>query len=135
MTKAKGSYSLISVDVAPDEEVVRVDAQGVHRESAGGKGASDGDHPIAVAEAAASEMSEQKGKGAAERAEHADLLTAREKKEAAEAASQKKAEADSYDGRGDLEGPVPMAGMQRAIIAVVVLCLVAFAVYFAVSHG
>ena len=45
------------------------------------------------------------------------------------------AETDSYDGRDDLEGPVPMAGMQRIIFAVVVVCLVAFIVYFAVMHG
>ena len=34
-----------------------------------------------------------------------------------------------------MEGPVPMAGMQRIIFAVVVVCLVAFIVYFAVMHG
>ena len=31
MAKKKETYSLISVDVAPEEEVVRVDAHGVHR--------------------------------------------------------------------------------------------------------
>ena len=32
MAKEKDTYSLISVDVAPEEEVVRVDAHGVHRD-------------------------------------------------------------------------------------------------------
>lgn len=31
MAKEKETYSLISVDVASEEEVVRVDAHGVHR--------------------------------------------------------------------------------------------------------
>ena len=101
MTQGKGTYSLISVDVAPDEEVVRVDANGVHREG--------GTHAATDSSQRAGALSNDDG--------------------------QQALDSDSYDGRDDLEGPVPMAGMQRIIIVAVVVCLIAFIVYFAVSHG
>lgn len=118
MAKEKGTYSLISVDVASDEEVVRVDAQGVHHEG-----------PQNAASNVAASFS-----GSAPQAEtqHA------EKQQAAKPAhtgASRKVESESYDGRDDLEGPVPMAGLQRGIVAVVVVCLVAFIAYFVVTHG
>lgn len=123
MAKGKGTYSLISVDIAPDEEVVRVDAQGVHRERTGPATTGAGKQAAAAANVAVPES-----------AKHAAASSAQN---TAGSAADKSAadESDSYDGRDDLDGPVPMAGVQRAIIVVVVLCLVAFAVYFAVSHG
>lgn len=118
MAKEKDTYSLISVDVAPDDEVVRVDAQGVHQETPDSASVAPADTVDSVAvphEEAPSEPATQK-------AEHG-------------ASSAKRASDESYDARDDLEGPVPMAGMQRAIIVAVVVCLVAFAVYFVVSRG
>ena len=91
MTQGKGTYSLISVDVAPDEEVVRVDANGVHREG--------GTHAATDSSQRASALSNDDGQQALE-------------------------------GRSSSE-----AGMQRIIIVAVVVCLIAFIVYFAVSHG
>ena len=73
--------------------------------------------------------------GAAVSAKHAAASSAQEAADSAASKSPADESSDSYDGRDDLDGPVPMAGVQRAIIVVVVLCLVAFAVYFAVSHG
>lgn len=130
MTKGKGTYSLISVDVAPDEEVVRVDAKGVHREGEA--------H-------AAAELSQHDGASCGGDARKADaghvapMANGASNRNAGSdsgaSASRATGESDSYDGRDDLEGPVPMAGMQRIIIAAVVVCLIAFIVYFAVSHG
>lgn len=119
MAKEKDTYSLISVDVAPDDEVVRVDAQGVHRETSDSV-------PVAPAAAAAD--------SAAAPHEEAPSEPVTQKAERG-ASSAKRASDESYDARDDLEGPVPMAGMQRAIIVAVVVCLVAFAVYFVVSRG
>lgn len=132
MTQGKGTYSLISVDVAPDEEVVRVDAQGVHRKET----------PAVSDDAFHGQEEHRHGKrsdgakpddsllcGGASRGN--DDLNAKE----STSQSSRDADSDSYDGRDDLEGPVPMAGMQRIIIVAVVVCLVTFAVYFAVSHG
>lgn len=134
MAKSKGTYSLISVDIAPDEEVVRVDAQGVHRERTGAATTGAGKQAAAAANVAVPESAKRAGEGAAGSAKHA---AASSSQNTAGSAADKSAadESDSYDGRDDLDGPVPMAGVQRAIIVVVVLCLVAFAVYFAVSHG
>lgn len=105
MAKEKETYSLISVDVASEEEVVRVDAHGVHRGISSEEGFSSL-NAVGSGESVSSD-----------------------------GALKEPAETDSYDGRDDLEGPVPMAGMQRIIFAVVVVCLVAFIVYFAVMHG
>ena len=135
MTEGKGTYSLISVDVAPDEEVVRVDAHGVHRDNAGGSSTDGGSHAASVSAEASFGNAERARGGAAANAKQAAESSVQEKPDASGSASRKVVESDSYDGRGDLEGPVPMAGMQRAIIVVVVLCLIAFIVYFAVSHG
>ncbi len=134
MAKGKGTYSLISVDIAPDEEVVRVDAQGVHREQAGAASVGAGEQAASVVDSGASDGAERAAEGAAVSAKHAAASSSQET--AGSAVGKNPAdESDSYDGRDDLDGPVPMAGVQRAIIVVVVLCLVAFAVYFAVSHG
>lgn len=118
MAKEKDTYSLISVDVAPDDEVVRVDAQGVHRETSDSASASS----AATADSAAAPHEEAASEPVAQKAERG-------------ASSTKRASDESYDARDDLEGPVPMVGMQRAIIVAVVVCLVAFAVYFVVSRG
>ena len=121
MAKSKGTYSLISVDVAPDEEVVRVDAKGVHREEPASGVHIDGQY--------SGETAHEAGSASESSASSADARKPR-------AAHAKKAdESDSYDGRDDLNGPVPMANMQRVIIAAVVVCLVAFVVYYVVLHG
>lgn len=131
MTQGKGTYSLISVDVAPDEEVVRVDANGVHRE--GGTHAATDSSQRAGASSNDDGQQALEGRSSSE-AGNASRKNAGEEDEAS-ASSRVAADSDSYDGRDDLEGPVPMAGMQRIIIVAVVVCLIAFIVYFAVSHG
>lgn len=119
MAKEKGTYSLISVDVASDEEVVRVDAQGVHREE-----------PQKAASNVAASFA-----GSAPQTEAQQPAEKQQVAKPAHVSASRKVESESYDGRDDLEGPVPMAGLQRGIIAAVVVCLVAFIVYFVVAHG
>lgn len=127
MAKEKDTYSLISVDVAPEEEVVRVDAHGVHRDIS-----SD---PQGVASQLGGRR--QRSDLAASSGEKFSSSNAVDSDESvlSDDALKEPVETDSYDGSDDLEGPVPMAGMQRVIIAAVVVCLVAFIVYFAVMHG
>lgn len=127
MAKEKETYSLISVDVSSEEEVVRVDAHGVHRGIS-----SDPQETVFQPDG------EQRRSDLALSSEEGfSSLNAIGSGESAssDGALKEPAETDSYDGRDDLEGPVPMAGMQRIIFAVVVVCLVAFIVYFAVMHG
>lgn len=127
MAKEKETYSLISVDVAPEEEVVRVDAHGVHR------GISS-DLQKAVSQL---DTKQRRSDLIASSEEGLSSLNAVGSGESvsSDGALKEFVETDSYDGRDDLEGPVPMAGMQRVIFAVVAVCLVAFIVYFAVMHG
>ncbi len=135
-------YSLISVDVAPEEEVLRVDASGVHEQTA-----SQGASAAASADAAQGPRGSVPAGGGqpgtyatapnwqaeAAPAASGDGDTAEEV--AGKAVSVRPDSSDSYQAtEKDLEGPVPMAGLQKAIIAVVVLCLVGFAVYFGLTH-
>ena len=127
MTKKKETYSLISVDVAPEEDVVRVDAHGVHRGIS-----SDPQEPVFQPDGKQRRsdlaLSSEEGFSSLDAAGSGESVSS-------DGALKEPAETDSYDGRDDLEGPVPMAGMQRIIFAVVVVCLVAFIVYVAVMHG
>ena len=127
MAKEKGTYSLISVDVAPEEDVVRVDAHGVHRDIS-----SDPQEPVFQPDGKQRRsdlaLSSEEGSSSLNAVGSGESVSS-------DGALKEPAETDSYDGRDDLEGPVPMAGMQRIIFAVVVVCLVAFIVYFAVMHG
>lgn len=127
MAKEKDTYSLTSVDVAPEEEVVRVDAHGVHR------GISSDPQEVA----SRLDGRRQRSDLAASSGERFSSPNAVDSDESvlSDEALKEPVETDSYDGSDDLEGPVPMAGMQRVIIAAVVVCLVAFIVYFAVMHG
>ncbi len=138
----KKKYSLISVEVAPDEEVLHVDASGVHEQTA----------PQGASAAASADAAQGRGVSApagggqpgayatapnrqaeAAPAASGDGNTAEEV--AGKAVSSRHDSGDSYQAtEKDLEGPVPMAGLQKAIIAVVVLCLVGFAVYFGFTH-
>lgn len=127
MAKEKDTYSLISVDVAPEEEVVRIDAHGVHR------GISSDPQEVG----SQLDGRRQQGDLTASSEERFSSSNAVDSNESilSDEALKEPVETDSYDGSDDLEGPVPMAGMQRVIIAAVVVCLVAFIVYFAVMHG
>lgn len=127
MAKEKDTYSLISVDIAPEEEVVRVDAHGVHR------GISS-DPQDAASQLDGRRQRSDLTASSGERFSSPNAVDSDESVLSDEALKEP-VETDSYDGSDDLEGPVPMAGMQRVIIAAVVVCLVAFIVYFAVMHG
>lgn len=127
MAKEKDTYSLISVDVAPEEEVVRVDAHGVHQ------GISSDPQEVASQLDGRRQRSDLTA-SSGERFSSSNAVDSDESILSDEALKEP-VETDSYDGSDDLEGPVPMAGMQRVIIAAVVVCLVAFIVYFAVMHG
>lgn len=127
MAKEKDTYSLISVDVAPEEEVVRVDAHGVHR------GISSDPQKVAFQLDGRRQRSDLTA-SSGERFSSSNAVDSDESILSDEALKEP-VETDSYDGSDDLEGSVPMAGMQRVIIAAVVVCLVAFIVYFAVMHG
>ncbi len=122
-------YSLISVDVAPEEEVLHVDASGVHAQGAAdANGSGDGHAAGAVASERQSDApSEGRSRSAAGKNAAGEA--------AAEAAPSHSASQDSYQAtQEDLEGPVPFAGLQKIIVAVVVLCLIGFAVYFGLNH-
>lgn len=127
MAKEKETYSLISVDVAPEEEVVRVDAHGVHR-------GIPSDPQEAVSQLDARQRRSDLMASSEEEFSSLNAVGSGESVSSG-GALKEPVETDSYDGRDDLEGPVPMAGMQRVIFAVVAVCLVAFIVYFAVMHG
>lgn len=127
MAKEKDTYSLISVDVAPEEEVVRVDAHGVHR------GISSDPQEVDSQLDGRRQRSDLTA-SSGERFSSSNAVDSDESVFSDEALKEP-VETDSYDGSDDLEGPIPMAGMQRVIIAAVVVCLVAFIVYFAVMHG
>lgn len=127
MAKEKETYSLISVDVAPEEEVVRVDAHGVHR-------GIPSDPQEAVSQLDARQRRSDLMASSEEGFSSLNAVGSGESVSSG-GALKEPVETDSYDGRDDLEGPVPMAGMQRVIFAVVAVCLVAFIVYFAVMHG
>ncbi len=133
-------YSLISVDVAPEEEVLRVDASGVHEQSASrGEGTkSAGSAQVAGDSAEAGDRLQGAAAPSGQQADGSaagEVLPADEEKAAGKAVSPSPGSQDTYRATDkDLEGPVPMAGLQKAIIAVVVLCLVGFAVYFGFTH-
>ena len=135
-------YSLISVEVAPDEEVLRVDASGVHEQTAlqgssaaASADASQGQGSFAPAGggqpgayATAPDQQAEAAPAASGDGNTADEVAGKE-------VSSRPDSSDSYQAtEEDLQGPVPMAGLQKAIIAVVVLCLVGFAVYFGFTH-
>ena len=135
-------YSLISVDVAPDEEVLHVDASGVHAQTAPVRSdvADSADSAQAVADGIDAGNGDHAA-GAVASDRRFDVPSAGDggsssgKDAAGEAAPLRSDSQDSYQAtQEDLEGPVPMAGLQKVIIAVVVLCLVGFAVYFGLNH-
>lgn len=115
-------YSLISVDVADsNEEVVRVDASGAHVQSPAS---------LAPESAAQSEAAHQPTRAQVEE----EVSAAKREKPTADK-REAISDEDGYTAtREDLEGSVPMAGLQKVIIAVVVLILVGFAVYFSICH-
>ncbi len=133
-------YSLISVDVASDdEEVVHVGAQGAYTEAPAAK--NNGSATGAYTEAPASQ-NDGLGKGADstqntsyEDADRAPSTSSAQANQAASAAkSSKRADEGYVATEDDLEGPVPMAGLQKAVIAVVILILVGFVAYFGFAH-
>ena len=138
----KKKYSLISVDVAPEEEVLRVDATGVHEQTApqssvsaapadsaqseGRSSAADGGQPGAYA--TAPDQQAEAAPAASGDGNTADEVAGKE-------VSSRPDSSDSYQAtEEDLQGPVPMVGLQKAIIVGGVLCLVGFAVYFGFTH-
>lgn len=138
-------YSLISVDVAPDEEVLHVDASGVHEQAAvqGASAAASADADQGQGSSVAAGTGSA-GAYAAASSQQADASPAGNVapatgetagQAAGKAVSPRPDSSDSYQAtEKDLEGPVPMAGLQKAIIAVVVVCLVGFAAYFGFTH-
>lgn len=124
---AEGKYSLISVDAPEDdEEVIRVSAAGITRETPGTTSSDvveavhDAPRANPAAEPAIAEPEEQPG---------SPNQSAAEPVVEPEAQSQQLPE----EG-GDEPEEVPFANMQKAIIALLVLGLIAFAVYFALAH-
>lgn len=114
MPEEKRRYSLISVDVASDEEpTVRVDAWGAHVVVPGEATLAGEDRPGAAQAQAVGEKAASSAKGrSADRAQ----------------AATRDAE---DDGEADeLGGSVPFAGMQRVIVALLLVVLVAGIVYF-----
>lgn len=108
-------YSLISVDVADEEDVVRVDATGAHKVEEPAVEA-----PAAQAEEAPSQTPSGKVKAAAE-----NVHTKAEK--------HRDEVAEMNDNIGST--PVPMAGLQKGILAAVVIGLIAFFIYYKVTFG
>lgn len=124
---AEGKYSLISVDAPEDdEEVIRVSAAGITRETPGAATAQNSEAAHVVPEV--------------DPATEADIAEPEERpgspnQSAAEPVVELEAQSKQLpEERGDEPEEVPFANMQKAIIALLVLGLIAFAVYFALAH-
>lgn len=124
---AEGKYSLISVDAPEDdEEVIRVSAAGITRETPGAATAQNSEAAHVVPEV--------------DPATEADIAEPEEQlgspnHSAAEPVAEPEAQGQQVpEEGGDEPEEVPFANMQKAIIALLVLGLIAFAVYFALAH-
>lgn len=113
-------YSLISVEVADEEDVVRVDATGAHKVAEPAVESAAAEAPAAQAEESAPQTPSGKVKAAAE-----NVHTKAEK--------HRDEVAQMNDNIGST--PVPMAGLQKGILVAVVLGLIAFFIYYKVTFG
>lgn len=140
MSEGKRRYSLISVEVASEEEpTVRVDAHGAHVVSeTPERGAAE--VPTEVHEAvygtAAQPSARVEGEAAASersgaRAQGVDG-DARVQGGDAQDSAQSDSEGDELDP-DDLDGSVPFVGMQRVIVVLLILALAAAVVYFVLA--
>lgn len=124
-------YSLISVDDSSDEEVYRVDERGIHVVQGAGEelscAVSAADADAADAQAEADRESGGHARGAA--------VEPAESPEAAADAAAAEASDEEQQTLEDLEGSGPLPGMQRAIVIVLVVALVAFIAYFFIAHN
>lgn len=155
-SESKGDYSLISVDVAPEEEVILVDAAGVHRMSpqdvcadVDSEGLADGDASVDAWDSSkdvhtsASDVLQVSGDVEVEASsavdscrdadtnDRADAGVDADKATNASSSTKHDAAAAEDQTLNDLEQPVPFAGMQRTIVILLVILLVAFIIYFA----
>ena len=126
----QSTYRLISVDPGTDEEILRVDERGVHRLAGGAsaptKGAIASDEEVRVHTVDASSAGVEFAPDAV------DAGASSKGRTASASNNVERAESQTLD---DLKASGPLPGMQRAIIVVLVLALVAFGVYFVVAHG
>ena len=130
MTSDK-KYSLISVDDISDEEVYRVDERGVHVVQGAGEALSG-----AVSAQVANAADERGGAGqASESQAHVAAAESAATPEGAADAAAAETDDEEQQTLEDLEGSGPLPGMQRAIVIVLVLALVAFIAYFFIAHS
>lgn len=120
----RSSYSLISVEKAPDDEVIVVDSSGVHTEGV----------PASVEEAPSfddAESSYEGGKDFSSTTEESPKKKPTGASSTTSTSASRKQES-ALDGltEEDLEAPVPMQRMHALIIALVLVGLVAFILYF-----
>lgn len=125
-------YSLISVDDASDEEVYRVDEHGVHVVRGAGEGLSGA---VSAQDADASDAPGETDQASEAPAHGAEAKPAGSPAPAASDASAAEADDEEQQTLEDLEGSGPLPGMQRAIVIVLVLALVAFIAYFFIAHN
>lgn len=126
MPENKQRYSLISVEVASDdEEVIRVDAAGIHY---GGSSNSVGAYEHDVSCSDTDEIHNyDDGEEGSDGSELGSETESFESKQATNADDER----DEVDSSlGDFDQPVPFVGMQRVIIAVLIVFLLVFIVSF-----
>lgn len=116
MATGKNTYSHITLDIAEDDEAIRVDSQGVHRQ-----------HPSSLQEGAASRATADEEPAAYGVGAHT----------AAASAAEASSPSAPSDGEEAASKPAqdPLPGMHKGIVAALVLFMVAFIVYFFVMHG
>lgn len=129
MPEEKKSYSLISVDAASaDEDVIRVDAAGVHEVSAQSA-------PEAGEEVSAPSYSEFAEIAVdAEIAEDATHSPESDVPLSGDVTGDSDETDEATKLAEDLDASVPMAGLQKVIFIVLAIGLIGFIAYFVMTH-
>ena len=122
MAEDKQNYSLINVEVAEEpEEVIRVDAAGIHTEATG-VGAVE-----SLGAKATTPITESFNSEAAATTEAIHTTT--------EPATEKPmSDSTTHSTKETNTDDVPMPGMQKAIVVILAVALVAFVVYFVMTY-
>lgn len=125
-------YSLISVDGASDEEVYRVDERGVHVVQGAGEELSCA---VSASDADAADTHGEADKAGEAHARDAAAEPAESPAPVASDAAAAEVSDEEQQTLEDLGGSGPLPGMQRAIVIVLVVALVAFIAYFFIAHN
>lgn len=122
-------YSLISVDIADDEEVIHIGAPV-------GASASSAQKGISGNSAEFGKTSSGSDEGFARSATEASVELKQNAQKNSKFEGVSKSTEDSIQQTlEDLDAPVPFANMQKIVLVVLALVVVAFAIYWFTMHG